>query len=100
MSLIANCLETRNTLFQRQVIEIGDASLNGIVEPLQPRLGLGRAFVQFRDVLEAARVTFLPAIEEGGSSRRSDAVVDRKAAPQPSELMAPVNSFRGNILRL
>src|SRR5208283_1184428 len=53
-------------LFQRRVVEIGDPGLDGVVEPLEPQVGLGRALVQLGDVLAAALGPLLPVVENGG----------------------------------
>ena len=65
LRLVADRFEACDALFQRRVVEIGDSGLDGVIEPLEPCVGLRRALVQLGDVLTAALGTFLPAVEDG-----------------------------------
>lgn len=65
LCLVAGRLQACDALFQRQVVEISHAGLDGIVQALQPQIGLGRALVQLGDVLAAALGALLPAVENG-----------------------------------
>jgi hypothetical protein len=62
LRLVANSLEVCDTLLQRWVVEIGDAGLDGVIEPLQAQVGLGCALIQLGDVLATALCAFLPAV--------------------------------------
>ena len=63
--LIADRLEAGDALLQRRGVEIGHAALDGVVEPLEPQVGLRGALVQFGKMLAAALGSLLPAIEHG-----------------------------------
>src|SRR5579872_6397944 len=64
LRLVADRFEACDTLLQHWVVEIGDAGLDGVIEPLEPQVGLGRALVQLGDMLAAALGALLPAIED------------------------------------
>ena len=64
LRLVADRLEACDALLQRRVVEIGDAGLDGVIEPLQPQVGFGGALVQFGDVLAAALGALLPAVKD------------------------------------
>ena len=66
LRLIARCLEAGDTVSQRRVAQIGHARLDGVIEPLQPKVGLGGALAQFSDVFAATFRALLPAVEHGG----------------------------------
>jgi len=68
LSLVADRLEARDALLQRRVVEIGDAGLDGVIEPFQPQIGFGCALVQLGDVLAAAPGALLPTVEDGSSA--------------------------------
>ncbi len=36
LGLIADCLQAGNALLQGRVVQVGDAGLDGVIEPLQP----------------------------------------------------------------
>jgi len=63
LGLIPNGLEAANAFLQRRVVQIGDAGLDGVIEPLEARVGLGGALVEFHDVLAAALGAFLAVIK-------------------------------------
>ena len=52
--------------FKRRVVQIGDAGLDGVIEPLEPQVGLGGPLVQFGDMLAAALGALLAAVEHRG----------------------------------
>ena len=66
LGLIADGLQAGDAVLQRRVVQIGDAVLDGVVEPLEPQVGLGGALVQFGDVLAAALGALLAAVEDRG----------------------------------
>ena len=66
LGLIADRLQAGDALLQRRVVQIGDAGLDGVIEPLEPQVGLGGALVQFGDVLAAALGALLAAVEHRG----------------------------------
>ena len=79
--LIADRLQLGNTVLQRQVGEIGDAIFNGIVEPLEFGVCLGRPLAQFSDMRRLAPGTLLPAVKNRGQdflkvARLQQAVLD------------------------
>jgi hypothetical protein len=57
LRLIADRLEACDALLQCRVVEIGDARLDCVIEPLQAQLGHGCALVQLGDVLAATAAT-------------------------------------------
>nr|WP_245427392.1 hypothetical protein [Roseiarcus fermentans] len=65
LRLVADRLQARNALLQRRVVQIGDAGLDGVIEPLEPQASFGSTLVQLVDVLAAAPGAFLPAVEDG-----------------------------------
>ncbi|ALK09716.1 hypothetical protein [Blastochloris viridis] len=64
--LIPDCLETVDAVFQRRIVNIGNARLNGVIEPLEAQFRFGGALVEFgdMDMLAAALALFLPAVED------------------------------------
>ncbi|TWG99364.1 hypothetical protein L598_001500000870 [Mesorhizobium sp. J18] len=67
--LIADGLKALDAVFQRRVVQIGDACLDGVIEPLEAQFRFGRALVEFGDMLAASLGVFLPAVERGGKNR-------------------------------
>mgnify|MGYP001153125941 CR=1 FL=1 len=66
LGLIADSLEAVNAVFERRVVNVGHARLDGIVEALETQFRFGGAFAQFRDMLAAAFGLLLPPIENAG----------------------------------
>ena len=66
LRLIADRLQAGDALLQRRVVQVGDAGLDGVVEPLEAQVGFGGPLVQLGDVLAAALGALLPAVEDGG----------------------------------
>ena len=66
LGLIADRLQAGDALLQRRVVQVGDADLDGVIEPLEPQIGLGGALVQFGDMLAAAFGSLLAAVEHRG----------------------------------
>jgi hypothetical protein len=66
LGLISGRLEAGDTFLQVWVIQIGYAAFDGIVQPLEPQVGLGGPLVEFADVLAAALGAFLAAVQDGG----------------------------------
>ncbi|HUZ72044.1 MAG TPA: hypothetical protein VMU87_03595 [Stellaceae bacterium] len=62
MRLVADRLQARNALFQRGVVEIGNAGLDGVIEPFQAQVGLSRPLGQLGDVRPAALGALLAAV--------------------------------------
>ncbi|MFN8682168.1 hypothetical protein ACDP63_13640 [Paracoccus sp. P2] len=62
--LIADDLETGDTLLERRVVQISDADLDGIIEALEARFRFGCLPLQRGDVLPAARGLILAAAED------------------------------------
>ncbi|HEY3917222.1 MAG TPA: hypothetical protein VGL83_05495 [Stellaceae bacterium] len=85
MRLVADRLEARDALLQPRVVEIGDAGLDGIIEPFESQAGFGRPLVQFGDVLAAALGSFLPAVENG-----------RQHLLEPLRLKQPIGDVLGD----
>ncbi|MDQ7263735.1 hypothetical protein NM680_18215 [Paracoccus sp. PS-1] len=69
LGLIANGLEAVDAVFQGWVIQIGDACLDGVIEPLEAQFRFGRALVEFGDMFTAAFRLLLPAVENAGEDR-------------------------------
>ncbi len=65
LGLIANGLQAGDALLQGRVVQVRDAGLDGVIEPLEPKVGLGGALVQFGDMLAATFGSFLAAVEDG-----------------------------------
>src|SRR5665213_1436596 len=63
LGLIPSRLEASDTLPQVRVVQIGYAALDGIVQPLEPRVGLGGPLVAFADMMAAALGAFLAAVQ-------------------------------------
>jgi hypothetical protein len=63
--LIADSLQLRNAALQHRVGEIGNAVLDGVVEPLELGVDLGRPFAQGGDMRGSALGALLAAIEHG-----------------------------------
>jgi len=66
LGLIPCRLEAGDALPQIGVVQFGYAVLDGIVQPLEPRVGLGSPLIEFADVLAAALGAFLAAVQDGG----------------------------------
>ncbi len=66
LGLVPSCLEACDTLPEVWVVQIGYAVFDGIVQPLEPRVGLGGPLVEFADVQAAALRALLAAVEDGG----------------------------------
>ncbi|WGJ15143.1 hypothetical protein QEV83_02210 [Methylocapsa sp. D3K7] len=64
LGLIADRLEDGDSLLERRIVQIGDAGLDGVIEPLQPQFCFGRPLVQFGDMLAPAFGALLAAIED------------------------------------
>ena len=64
--LFPNRLEAGDALFQAGGVEIGDAGLDGVEEPVEALVGLGDPLVQFGQVLAAALGALLAAVEDAG----------------------------------
>ena len=65
VGLIADGLQFRNAALQHRVSKIGDAILDGVVEPLELGVDLGRMLAQFGDMRCPALGAFLPAVKHG-----------------------------------
>ncbi|MDF1806336.1 MAG: hypothetical protein P1U60_08165 [Hyphomonas sp.] len=61
--LITKDFQTGDALFQRRIVEVGDADLDGVVKAFQPQLRFRCPPVQFGDVLTAALSALLPSVE-------------------------------------
>ena len=61
--LVPNGFEAGDTLLQRRVVQIGDARLDGVIEPLEAQVGLSGALIQFRDVFAATLGALLAVVE-------------------------------------
>ena len=85
LRLVAGRFEAGDALLQRRVVQIGDAALDGVIEPLEPQIGLGGPLVQLGDMLAAALGAFLPAVEHG-----------RQHFLEPFRLKQPVLDMAGN----
>src|SRR3546814_5047763 len=61
--LIAKNLETGDPLLERRVVQIGDACLDGVIEPLEARFRFGGLPLQRGDMLTAALGLILATAE-------------------------------------
>jgi len=68
LGLIADGFEAVDAVFQRRVVQIGHARLDGIIEALEAQFRFGGALVQLGDMLAAALGMFFPAIQSGGKN--------------------------------
>ena len=66
LGLVAYRLQTGDAFLQGRVVQIGDASLDGVIEPLQPQIRFSRPLVQFGDMLSAAFGPLLTAVQDRG----------------------------------
>ncbi|MDG5972165.1 hypothetical protein JAGODDHD_02927 [Sphingomonas paucimobilis] len=62
--LIAKNLKTGDALLERRVVQIGDACLDGVIEPLEARFRFGRLPLQRGDVFATAFRLILAATED------------------------------------
>ncbi|WP_369523255.1 hypothetical protein [Brucella anthropi] len=62
--LIADDLEASDALFERRVVEIGYARLDGVVKPLEAQFRFGRSPLQLGNVLAATFGLVLAAAED------------------------------------
>ncbi|MFO1158066.1 MAG: hypothetical protein U1E60_04440 [Reyranellaceae bacterium] len=60
MGLIADRLEACDALLQRWIVEIGNAGIDGVIEPLQAQVGSSRPLVQLGDVFASAPDALIP----------------------------------------
>jgi len=68
LGLIPGRLEAGDTLPQVWVVQIGYATLDGIVKPLEPRIGFGGPLVEFADMIAAPLGAFLAAVQDCGQN--------------------------------
>ncbi len=61
--LIADDLEAGDTLLERRVVQIGNARLDGVIEPLEALFRFGGLTLQGSDMLTAAFGLILAAAE-------------------------------------
>jgi hypothetical protein len=61
--LIANRLQLGNAILQQRIREIGDAVLDGVVQPLEFGVCLGRTLAKFGDMRCSALGALLAAVE-------------------------------------
>ena len=66
LGLVPGGLEACDALPEVWVVQIGYAVFDGVVQPLEPRVGLGGPLVEFADMLAAALGAFLAAVQDGG----------------------------------
>ena len=66
LGLVAGGFQSGDALLQGRVVQISDAAFDGVVEALEPQIGLGRALVQFGNVLAAAFGALLASVEHRG----------------------------------
>ena len=66
LGLIADGLEAIDPIFQRRVVQIGHARLDGVIEALEAEFRFGRTLVQFGDMVAALFGVFFSAVEQGG----------------------------------
>jgi len=66
LGLVAYRLQTGDAFLQGRVVQIGDASLDGVIEPLQPQIRFSRPRVQYGDTLSAALSPLLTAVQLRG----------------------------------
>src|SRR5579883_676409 len=64
--LLSNRLEAGDALSQARGVEIGNAGLDGVEEPVEPLVGLGDRLVLFSQVLAASLGALLAAVEDAG----------------------------------
>jgi len=64
--LIADGLEAVDAVFQRRVVQIDHARLDGGVQPLEAQFRFRGALVEFGDMLAVALRAFLSPVENGG----------------------------------
>jgi hypothetical protein len=91
VGLIPDGLQLGNAVLQHRVGKIGDAVLDGVVEPLELRVDFGRALAQFGDVRRPALGAFLAAIEYRGLRARHGGFGSVHASVQ-SETIAATGS--------
>ena len=68
LGLIPGRLEACDTRLQVWVVQIGHAALDGLVQPLEPRVRLGGPFVEFADMMAATLGAFLAAVQDSGQN--------------------------------
>src|SRR3546814_19439254 len=64
--LIADGLEAVDAIFQRRVVQIGNARFDGVIEAFEAQFRFGGALVEFGDMRAAAISVFFPAVQSGG----------------------------------
>ncbi len=66
VGLIANGLQLGNAALQHRVGKIGNAVLDGVVEPLELGVDFGRTLAQFGDMRRPTLGALFPAVQHGG----------------------------------
>ena len=66
LGLVADGFQAGDALLQGRVVQVGNTAFDGVVEALEPQIGLGRALVQFANVLAAAFGALLASVEHRG----------------------------------
>ncbi|NDV89561.1 hypothetical protein GTW51_23325 [Aurantimonas aggregata] len=82
--LIATGFETIDAVLERRVVQIGDARLDGVIEPLETQLGFGGALVELCDMFALTPAALLPPVEDGGEDgfqRKTVCPFGRAACP-------------------
>jgi len=64
--LVSGGLQLSNAVLQQGVSEIGNAVLDGVVEPLEPGVRFGRSLAQCGDMRGSALSAFFSAVEHRG----------------------------------
>jgi len=63
-SLVARCLQLRDAVLERRVVQVGEAALDGVIQPLQPRVGFRRSLDEFGRDRSAALGPLLAPVEQ------------------------------------
>lgn len=66
LGLIADRLKADDAFLERRIVQIGDAGLDCVIEPLQPQICFGRQLVQFGDMFAPALGPLLATVEDRG----------------------------------
>jgi hypothetical protein len=90
-ALVPDGLQFGDAVLQQQVGEIGDTILDGVVEPLELAIRLGRPLAQFGDMRCLAFGSVLPAVENPPTARG----LTGWRGPGPLVKSRPMNSSFG-----
>jgi len=68
LGLIPDRLQFSDALLQAGVAEIGDTGLDGVIEPLEPKVCFRGTLVQLGDMLAPPLGALLAAVQHGGEN--------------------------------